>query len=79
MHSRFEQIHPFSDGNGRVGRLILDAMILRENLPPAVIRQEKRRFYILYLNKSQLQGDFSLLEDFVCDGILDGFDILERK
>lgn len=79
IHSRFEEIHPFSDGNGRVGRLILSAMLLKENLPPAVIRQEKRRFYILYLNKSQMEHEFSQLEDFIGDAILDGFAILERK
>lgn len=79
IHSQFEQIHPFSDGNGRVGRLLLSGMLLEENLPPAIIRQENRRYYILYLNKSQLQNDFSLLEDFICDGILEGFDVLETK
>jgi len=31
-HSLFEQIHPFSDGNGRVGRLILTAMLLKDGL-----------------------------------------------
>jgi Fic family protein len=81
VHSRFEQIHPFSDGNGRIGRLLIHAMALRRGLPPAVIRQEKKQFYYSYLNKAQqtLHKDLSLLEDFICDALLEGYRILERE
>ncbi|MBU1685252.1 Fic family protein [Patescibacteria group bacterium] len=77
IHSRFEQIHPFSDGNGRIGRLLMTAMLLKNNLPPAIIRQEKKQLYYAFLKKAQTQGDMSLLEDFICEAILEGFDILE--
>lgn len=76
IHSRLEQIHPFSDGNGRIGRLIIHAMLLRKNYPPAVIKQEKKRFYLKYLNRAQLKNEFDDLEDFFCDSILEGFKIL---
>lgn len=76
IHSRFEQIHPFSDGNGRIGRILIHLMLLKSNLPPAVVKQEKKRFYYTYLQKAQQTEDTSLLEDFICDAVLDGFSFL---
>lgn len=78
IHSQFEQIHPFSDGNGRIGRLLMSAMLLKANLAPAIIKQENKRLYYTYLNKAQTKGDQSQLENFLCDAVRDGFGILER-
>ena len=44
-HWRFERIHPFQDGNGRVGRLILFRECLRHNILPFVIDNEHKMFY----------------------------------
>ncbi|MCX6740950.1 MAG: Fic family protein [Candidatus Parcubacteria bacterium] len=79
VHSKFEQIHPFSDGNGRVGRLLMNAILLQSNLAPAIIRQEQKCLYYTYLYKAQTTNDQSQLENFICDAISDGFEILERK
>ena len=45
FHYEFEKIHPFQDGNGRVGRLILFKECLRLNIVPFIIDEELKMFY----------------------------------
>ncbi len=78
VHSKFEQIHPFSDGNGRVGRLLMNAMLLNVNFTPAIIRQEQKQLYYTYLYKAQTKEDLSQLENFLCGAVMEGFKILTR-
>ena len=49
FHVRFEQIHPFQDGNGRVGRLIMLKECLKNNQTPFVIAENIKQFYYLGL------------------------------
>ncbi|MFH1769042.1 MAG: Fic family protein [Parcubacteria group bacterium] len=78
IHSKFEQIHPFSDGNGRIGRILISAMLLRGKYPPAIIQQRKKRLYYKNLNISQRDQDYESLEEFICDSIMTGLRILKR-
>ena len=45
FHQRFEAIHPFQDGNGRVGRLVMFKECLAYGILPFIITEELRRFY----------------------------------
>lgn len=51
LHWMFESAHPFSDGNGRIGRLLMFKELLRIGTVPTMIRDEKRNYYIRGLQK----------------------------
>lgn len=59
LHAKYEMIHPFQDGNGRTGRMILYRECLRQNIMPFIIHNENRIEYISSLNKAQTGGDYA--------------------
>lgn len=63
-HHDFEAIHPFTDGNGRVGRLLLNLMLLQDGYPPALVLREWRPRYIQALHSAHV-GDYTPLIDLV--------------
>jgi Fic family protein len=64
MHFELERIHPFTDGNGRVGRLLLNLHFLNRNWPPVHILPRHRESYLNSLNAAA-KGDPSPLERFL--------------
>lgn len=82
LHAEFESIHPFQDGNGRVGRLIALKECLRHDIIPFIIEDSKKHFY--YRGLSEWQNEKGGLTDTCRDGqdafirLLDMLDIPHR-
>ncbi len=68
-HAKFEQIHPFSDGNGRTGRLILLAQALQAGLIPPLVVKERKYAYYKYLELAQTKEDYKPLELFITESM----------
>ena len=70
IHTRFEQIHPFIDGNGRTGRLLLNLILVRLGYPPMIVYKNERNTYLKALRRAD-GGDFGALGEFIARAILE--------
>lgn len=78
-HAKFEQIHPFSDGNGRTGRLIMLAQALKLGLMPPLVVKERKYAYYKYLELAQTKEVYEPLELFIAESIIFTDKLLSEK
>ena len=64
-HIQFERIHPFSDGNGRTGRVIMNYSLLQEGFPPLIIEKETKATYVELLAKQDISGFLSFAKEIL--------------
>ena len=76
MHYRFERIHPFQDGNGRVGRLLMFKECLANGIVPFIITDELKMYY--YRGLQQWPGIRGYLRD-TCLTAQDAYKAMLRK
>ncbi|NYZ73871.1 Fic family protein [Candidatus Micrarchaeota archaeon] len=68
VHMQFEMIHPFGDGNGRVGRLLINHILKQKNyLPLTILEKSKQNYYRAIENRNLTQFLFYVLTNFIED------------
>ncbi len=67
-HNAFERIHPFLDGNGRTGRLLLNLALVRLGYPPAIIFKNERAKYLAAMRKAD-DGDYGPLGEHLARAV----------
>lgn len=70
FHAKFENIHPFADGNGRTGRLAMNYLLATHNHPPLVIHQEDRKVYFEALEAWDVEQNLKPLKAFLLEQLI---------
>ncbi len=65
FHVKFENIHPFADGNGRAGRLAMNYLLLLLDHPPIIIHEEDRKEYYAALEAWDTEQDLDRMKEFL--------------
>lgn len=65
LHACFESIHPFADGNGRVGRTLMNYYLLTHDVSPVIVYEEDRKAYYRCLESFDAEQDLQPLMDFI--------------
>lgn len=70
LHNEFEKVHPFLDGNGRTGRLVLNLLLVRLGYPPIVVMKRQRSAYLTAMQRADA-GDPGSLGELLARAMLD--------
>ncbi len=76
FHYRFVSIHPFDDGNGRLARLLMNLILMKDGYPPCIIQNENRKRYLSELEKIDETQTFDFFTLFIAEELLKTMEIV---
>jgi Fic family protein len=74
FHHRFVAIHPFDDGNGRLGRILMNLVLMQHGFPPAIIKLKERTDYYAALGQAD-KNEYEPIIEFVAEALLDSMNL----
>lgn len=74
-HFKLVTIHPFTDGNGRIARLLMNLLLIQSGYPPAIIRRQDREKYIDSIEAGQLTGSLTDFYNLIYQAVNRSLDI----
>lgn len=70
LHNQFERVHPFIDGNGRAGRLVMNLVLVRLGYPPVIIFKRQRTAYLTAMRRAD-SDDYGALGELIARAMYD--------
>lgn len=74
VHHRFVNIHPFDDANGRLARILMNLILMKNGYPPAIVRLKERSDYYQALNQAD-RNEYVPLIEFLAETVLDSMNL----
>lgn len=68
LHYKFVRVHPFDDGNGRIARLLMNYVLLKNDFPPVVIKSKEKAQYLRALHAADV-GDYETFIEYIAEQV----------